>query len=496
MNAVQREFLRRLEQVPVHGLGLSVDVYSPDLSSLLGSLRRRQVLPAYMEVFRATPAALSAVRQRVGDLALAYHGEGLWLTQPEAVEDPTFRHEVHEVAAHLRILESAWSNHECATKHMAGYSFGTYLPPLYTPSSAEVVAANARFVQNQFDQHCRLASGGSPLVLLEIPPLTYFGAGTLPIPTFFRLVTEQASCGLVLDVGHLWTLYRYTGAWRTTALARFVDEFLAEFPVERVVEIHVAGLAVHESCRAAGAEPTTTVAGDRLPQWTDAHMAPIPPMLFDMLDQILSHPRLTHLRGLALEVDTKPVELIVDEFDRFSCRYAAAFAERGEASEVRSLTGQAGPPCEEKPVSGAARQSLREAYELYARVLSGRAQPNGAEWKGPCAHLDELEQYRSTYLPYEILHWGGEIEAMFPESCRRLTEQAIPLAKFVSFWFREPRPVKSAYDFFLLKIERFIEFACEEMPELAGVVEREAGELRHAYSSANEPPIPAASETR
>lgn len=41
LNVVEQAFLRRLELIQVHGLGLSVDVYSPDLPGLLGALRRR-----------------------------------------------------------------------------------------------------------------------------------------------------------------------------------------------------------------------------------------------------------------------------------------------------------------------------------------------------------------------------------------------------------------------------------------------------------------------
>ena len=52
LDAIEEEFSRRLEQIPPHGLGLSVDVYSPDLLSLLGVLRERQVLPSYLEVFQ------------------------------------------------------------------------------------------------------------------------------------------------------------------------------------------------------------------------------------------------------------------------------------------------------------------------------------------------------------------------------------------------------------------------------------------------------------
>lgn len=489
---VEREFLRRLEPIRVHGLGLSVDVYSPDLPSLLGALRRRQVRPAYLEVFRAAPAALAMVRSQADDGVLTYHGEGLWLTQPEIADDPLFAEEVREVAGHLQTLDSAWLNHECATKSIAGYAFGTYLPPLYTESSAAMVAENTRLVQELLDRHGRLSQGASPLVLLEMPPLTYFVAGTLTIPTFFQLVVQSAPCGLVLDIGHLWTVYRYSGAWRVASLAQFVSAFLDEFPMHRVVEIHVAGLTLHES---GPTVPSGPVKNDReafLPAWVDAHAAPIPPVLFEMLDLVLSHPGLTSLRGLALEVDTKSIELIVDEFSRFTERYRSIPFPVKDMHVVPNDHAVKLPVAERMP--GTVMRGLEEAYDRYARVAVGRADPVGPEWTHPTACADEIDMYRSNYLPYEILHWGGDVESMFPESCRRLAGQGVPLSRFVPFWFSRPRPRSQAYDFFLVKIERFMEFVQDEAPDLAGIAQQEADELRRAYEVANEPSVQTASK--
>ena len=494
MNSLHHEYIERVDRVPVQGVGLSVDVYSPDVLSLLTYLRRRQVLPAYLEVFRAASTALAAVRRQT-DIPLTYHGEGLWVTQPGAQRDTLFQQEARAVAAQLEILQSAWSNHECATKHIAGYSFGTYLPPLYTPGSAAVVAANIRTVQAIFDRECRLSGGSAPLFLLEMPPLTYFVAGTVSIPEFFRQVTEQASCGLVLDVGHLWTVYRYSTAWQTVSLTTFLDRFLAEFPLERVVEIHVAGLSVHESM-AGSPEGSRAEHSQGLPLWTDAHAAPIPSVLFDMLDQILNVPRLTHLKGLALEVDTKSIELIADEYETFASRYGTVFPIKTQAAAFSDVIRREGDNATTavRPDVGAEEDSVRHAYENYARVVSGQAAPVGAEWTSPAACSDGLTSYQSSYLPYEILHWGGEIEAMFPETCRGLAVQQVSLETFVAFWFREPRPVHSSYDFFEIKIDRFLEFVSEAAPDIQAIARREAEELRKAYRSANEAPLSVSSQ--
>lgn len=490
---VCHDFLDRVDRIPVQGLGLSVDVYSPDLVSLLADLTRRQVLPMYLEVFHATTRALAAVRHRT-DLSLPYHGEGLWVTQPGAESDPLFQEEARALASHLALLRSAWSNHECATKHIAGYSFGTYLPPLYTASSADVVAKNINMVQAIIDQRAALPGGGSPLFLLEMPPLTFFVAGTLSIPAYFRRVTDQSACGLVLDVGHLWTVYRYSEAWRSQSIGQFLDAFLQDFPVERVVEIHVAGLAVHESL-GAEAVMINGKGSHHLPRWTDAHAAPIPPVLFEMLDHILGCGRLPQLRGMALEVDTKASDLIADELASFLARYKNVFdvdVERTSAVGAMALH-LVNSLSSTEPGFLSEPQGLVEAYDKYAQVVSGRAEPTGPDWTASVASFEELDWYRTKYLPYEILHWGGDVEAMFPETCRELGQRHIALDRFVSFWFRLPHPVTRSYDFFDVKIDRFVEFVSDLASDLVPMAHREAAELRQAYQAANEGPLQTAS---
>ncbi len=272
----------------------------------------------------------------------------------------------------------------------------------------EVVADNTVLVQNLLDRHCHLANGGAPLVLLEMPSLTYFVAGTLPIATFSRVVTEKVPSGFVLDVGHLWTVFLYAGAWRTTSLVQFIDAFLRVFPLERVVEIHVAGLAMHESSMAVHAKLAATRGDNPLPARTDAYAAPIPSVLFEMLDQILSHSRLTSLKGLALEVNTKPVELIVGEFARFSQRYATIFSLVKAGTRVSD--GRVDKPVQREPVSASIRHALGEAYDQYARVVTGRAKPEGPEWNQRPACTEELETYPVRVPSVRDSPLGGEVE--------------------------------------------------------------------------------------
>jgi hypothetical protein len=193
-----------------------------------------------------------------------------------------------------------------------------------------------------------------------------------------------------------------------------------------------------------------------------------------------------------LEVDTKPVELIVDEFARFTKRYRSILFPVQDLPVGSDERPASLPEAERLP--DAVARGLEEAYDRYARVAVGRADPMGTEWAYPTACTDAIDTYRTSYLPYEILRWGGDVESMFPESCRRLVAQGVSLSRFVPFWFSRPRPRLQSYDFFLVKIDRFVEFVRGEAPDVGGIAEQEADELRRAYATANEPPVQTARE--
>ncbi len=482
---MQSEFTQRANALPAHGLGLSVDVYSPDLLQLVQALRDAGLEPGYLEVFKATTSVLQWVRRQLPDSTLTYHGEGLWSTQPDFPQSNSGRQGVAEACAQIAALNSAWLNHECATKQMAGYAFGTYLPPLYTDLSARMTAQNLVYLQNQVDEQARERGITPALVLLEMPPLTYFGCGTSGIPEFFRTVTGRAACGLVLDIGHLWTLYRYTGAWQRQRLEVFTDEFLDAFPMERVIEIHVAGLAEF-----ASSDGLQDEASSALPYWIDAHGAPIPSVLFDLLDQVLSHPRLISLKGAALEVDTKPIAMIVEEFRRFRARFESTV---NEVQQNRCASSPQSPVTDRlagamQILTSDERAALQRQYGTYVEFVTTQDAASMAEDLSLLGgSLEDLNRYRDCYLPHELLHWGGELQDMFPKTCRMLSEGHIPLERFVPFWFSRPRPEQDDYDFFLLKIDRFAEFAAHVCPPAAASVKAEAQELRDAYRVANEP---------
>ncbi len=477
MNTVIAEFCHRVEGIPFHGVGLSADAYQPDFVDLMASLRSEGSEPDFAELFRAATPMLASIRRRYPSLRMPYHAEGLWLTRAGWLEGPSVPADLELAVEQVRVLQSPWLNHECASKIVAGYSFGTYLPPLFTAAVADLVAEQARQAQGVLDRLAAGATGFGPLLLLELPPLTYFGAGDLPVPEFFRRMTETTPCGLVLDIGHLWTHYRYGPRRAGEPLERFVERFLDEFPLDRVVEIHVAGLATHPSV--GGSDDVA------LPPWIDAHGERVPAVLFDVLDQVLAHPRLRSVKGVALEVDTKPVDLIAEEFSAFRRRYDPIMA-RWSGPHPPPIIPEGHENSVGGPAEGTDRARVGALEAIYADVILGRLPAES--WQG-MGSIDPrwVARYREGYLRHEVLHWGGDLSDMFPLTCAKLARHGVVLEEFVPFWFARRRSIPAPFDYFTLKIEWFVDFVRECLPEVLALAEQEAACLRSSYEQANAP---------
>jgi uncharacterized protein len=125
------------------------------------------------------------------------------------------------------LYRSPWAAEHLQRVHTTdGGAFVDYVfPPVYTTDLLADYVANARALREAL---------GVPLVLEPIP--TYL---TLPVPQlgeieFVHRFYAESGCGMLLDVSHAWLSAHYAG---TSA-----REFVAALPLERVVELHVAGI--------------------------------------------------------------------------------------------------------------------------------------------------------------------------------------------------------------------------------------------------------------
>jgi hypothetical protein len=137
--------------------------------------------------------------------------------------------------------------------------------------------------------------------------------------------------------------------------------------------------------------------------------------------------------------------------------------------------------------------SLRNQYQQYVRLISGTAER--PDWAGTLS-LEGRAAFRDEYLPYLVLTWGGDLVAMFPETCRRLAECGVALESFVPFFYSRPRTTADTFDYFRIKLSRFREFVEDrasslpyrERHQIIEAVAKEAEAMLSDYSLINEDP--------
>ena len=127
----------------------------------------------------------------------------------------------------VALYRTPWAAEHLQRVHTTdGDAFVDYVfPPLYTEDLLADYVANAHALREVL---------GVPLVLEPIP--TYLA---LPLPQlgeieFVRRFYAESGCGLLLDVSHAWLSAHYAG--------RLPREFFAALPLDRIVELHVAGI--------------------------------------------------------------------------------------------------------------------------------------------------------------------------------------------------------------------------------------------------------------
>jgi uncharacterized protein (UPF0276 family) len=166
-----------------------------------------------------------------------------------------------------RVSAAHWSEHLSFNKAARGGEVteaGFFLPPAQTPESVERAAT-----------HVAAYQAASALPFLVETGVSYLQPrpGELPDGAFVGGVAEKADCGILLDLHNLLANERNG--------RQPVESVLAELPLDRVLEVHLAG-----GFEARGF-------------WLDAHHGPPDAELLSLTARVL--PNLPNLRALIYE---------------------------------------------------------------------------------------------------------------------------------------------------------------------------------------------------
>ena len=218
-------FLDRVPGLPRLGLGVSTEYGAGDASGALDPQALREenerwggFLEVGVELAKGLDRHARAWAAR--GQPTTYHFLDINLDEPEDF-DPDWIEGVRQTAA---ALKPAWLCGDAGMWHLGCRDRGhmLLLPPILIAEQIEPMAAGIR----------RLRAETGLEVLPENPPGAAF-VGDLHILDFFGRLAEAADTGLLLDCAHLALYQQIQGHGPLTALDGF--------PLDRVVELHIAG---------------------------------------------------------------------------------------------------------------------------------------------------------------------------------------------------------------------------------------------------------------
>jgi len=166
-------------------------------------------------------------------------------------------------------LNAPWTSEHLSIFHVRGahgeQPCGFLMPPLQTSAGVTLAADNIRR---------RAAVLGKPFAFET--GVNYFARSECEMPDgeFFRAVAEAADCGILLDLTNLWANHKNGRA--------DIHDVLAQLPLERVWEVHLAGLQFAHG------------------HWLDAHAQGIDEELIPIAFEVI--PNLPNLGAIIFEI--------------------------------------------------------------------------------------------------------------------------------------------------------------------------------------------------
>ncbi|EHR01220.1 MNIO family bufferin maturase [Bradyrhizobium sp. WSM471] len=204
--------------------GVAGTSFKPEhLQAILGAKRQRGFFEVHAENYMGAGGpphrALEAIRR---DHPLSLHGVCMSIGGPQPLDKAHLARFRGLVARYQPALVSehlAWSTHETSF-------FNDLLPLPYTAATLRNVCDHIDQVQDAIRR---------PLLLENPSTYVAFRESSMSETDFIRAVAERTGCGLLLDINNVFVSATNHGF---SAL-----DYLADFPLARVGEIHLAGHA-------------------------------------------------------------------------------------------------------------------------------------------------------------------------------------------------------------------------------------------------------------
>jgi len=216
-------FARRVERLPRLGVGLSgeFDIAAKGIDVCRMKERYPELIHFYEYGADLERGLDDGVRRwALAGLPVTYHFLDINLEERLDL-DQRWLTRTKELAAEIN---ASWLCGDAGRWHfgLRERGHGMLMPPILCRESARETAESIARIEAETGMVC----------LPENPPAVIY-LGDLHILEYFALVAEQSDCGLLLDCAHL-AIFQQT---RNLAPLAALDNF----PLDRVVEMHVAG---------------------------------------------------------------------------------------------------------------------------------------------------------------------------------------------------------------------------------------------------------------
>jgi uncharacterized protein (UPF0276 family) len=240
------------------------------------------------------------------------------LTMSLGGHDPLGDSYLRDIAAFVREVGSPWHSDHLCFGSVSGRSLHELLPVARTRASVGRIADRIRRAQDAV---------GVPLAIENVSYYWQPGAPEMGEVEFIAAVCDRADCGLMLDVNN---------AFVNAANFGFdVDAWMAAAPLERVVQIHVAGHEWFTVGEEGVGEAAPPAAGRHVPGSARAWSKPGEAMIIDTHGADVADPVLALLGRVLARTGPVPVLL---ERDQNIPSLEALLAELGRVRRIWELS--------------------------------------------------------------------------------------------------------------------------------------------------------------
>jgi uncharacterized protein (UPF0276 family) len=281
-----KPFLERVHELPFLGLGISTEYEAALHKGALDPLELQAQHPEYLRYLEVGVELVKGLDEGAlawvkAGLPTTYHYLDINLNDPEDFSEDWLK----GVCEIRDLIKPAWLCGDLGLWHFGERDRGQMLllPPILTKEAASDYAKGI----------ARLRCETGLEVLPENPPGQVF-LGDLDLLEFFKLMCEEADTGMLLDCAHLAI---YQGLKNRRPL-----EGLLDFPLERIIEIHVAGGSTKDH--------------NGFHYIDDSHIPEVGNATWEIVQHVVQNA--PNLKAITYECERNPIESVKPVFKKLS----------------------------------------------------------------------------------------------------------------------------------------------------------------------------------